>query len=95
MATRSMTKTALVQAIAENAGIERKQAAQVLMALGEIIRREVAAGGAVSLPGLAKVACRDRPQRLVRNPATGETLTCEADRTVKSTIVKPLKEAIA
>lgn len=95
MATRSMTKTALVQAIAENAGIERKQAAQVLMALGEIIRREVAAGSAVSLPGLAKVACRDRPQRLVRNPATGETLTREADRTVRITIAKPLKEAIA
>lgn len=95
MATRSMTKTALVQAIAENAGIERKQAAQVLMALGEIIRREVAAGGAVSLPGLAKVACRDRPQRLVRNPATGETLIREADRTVRITIAKPLKEAIA
>ena len=56
--------------------------------------REVAAGGAVTLPGLGKVVCRARPERQVRNPATGETVTKGADKQVKFTIAKALKDSV-
>ena len=39
-----------------------------------VVSREVAAGGTVTIPGLGKVACKARPERMVRNPATGETI---------------------
>jgi DNA-binding protein HU-beta len=38
--------------------------------------------------------CRARPERLVRNPATGEQFTKAADKVVKMTIAKALKESV-
>lgn len=56
-----------------------------------IITSEVAGGGAVTLPGVGKIYCRERPERMVRNPATGEQIKKEADKVVKVTIAKALK----
>jgi DNA-binding protein HU-beta len=91
---KPMTKTLLTASLAEEAGTDRKTAAALLDTLAHIVTREVAAGGAVTLPGIGKIACRARPERQVRNPATGETMTKAADRAVKVTIAKPLKDAV-
>jgi len=92
--SKPLTKTQLVAALAEDTGIDRKTAAAALDALAALVTREVAAGGAVMLPGLGKVACRARPERQVRNPATNETLTKPADKQVKFTIAKALKDSV-
>ncbi len=92
--TKPMTKTQLVAALAEATGSDKASANRSLEALTGIISREVAGGGAVTLPGLGKFMCRDRPQRMVRNPATGEQFMKEADRVVKVTIAKALKDVI-
>jgi DNA-binding protein HU-beta len=89
-----MTKTQLVAALAEATGSDKKTADANLAALTEIITKEVAAGGAVTLPGLGKFACRARPARMVRNPATGEQMHKDADRVAKVTIAKALKDVI-
>ena len=94
MTQKPMTKTQLVAAIAEAAGLDKTAAGRTLDALTEIVTREVAAGGAVTLPGLGKFACRDRPEREVRNPATGERTTKPADRSAKVTISRQLKDVI-
>jgi DNA-binding protein HU-beta len=90
--SKPMTKTQLVAAVAEAMGADRKTASAALDAVAAIVAREVAAGGTVNLPGLGKVACRARPERQVRNPATGETITKPADRQVKFAIAKSLKD---
>ncbi len=59
-----------------------------------IITREVSGGGAVTLPGVGKIYCRERPERMVRNPATGEQIKKEADKVVKMTIAKALKDSV-
>jgi nucleoside phosphorylase/nucleoid DNA-binding protein len=59
-----------------------------------IVSKEVANGGAVTLPGIGKVYCRERPERMVRNPATGEQIKKEADKQVKVTIAKALKDSV-
>ncbi len=94
MAQKPMTKTQLVAALAEAAGLDKTAASRALEALTDIVTREVAAGGAVNLPGLGKFACRDRPEREVRNPSTGEKMTKPADRIAKVTIAKQLKDVI-
>lgn len=94
MPQKPMTKTQLVTAIAETAGLDKTAANRALEALTDIVTREVAAGGAVNLPGLGKFACRDRPEREVRNPSTGEKMTKPADRIAKVTISKQLKDVI-
>jgi DNA-binding protein HU-beta len=91
---KPMTKTQLTAMIAEAVSTDRKTAVEFLDALANIVTQEVAQGGAVTVPGIGKVACRARPERQVRNPATGETMTKAADRQVKVTISKTLKDAI-
>ncbi len=91
---KPMTKTQLVAAMAEALGSDKKSAAAALGAITGIITSEVSSGGAVTLPGVGKIYCRDRPARMVRNPATGEQIHKDADRVVKMTIAKALKEGV-
>ena len=37
---------------------------------------------------------RERPERMVRNPATGDQFKKEADKQVKMTIAKALKDSV-
>ncbi|MEY4697608.1 MAG: hypothetical protein RIT14_2036 [Pseudomonadota bacterium] len=92
--SKPMTKTQLVAALAEQMGSDKKTAGLALDAVAAVVAREVAAGGAVTLPGLGKVVCRARPERQVRNPATGETVTKPADKQVKFSIAKALKDSV-
>jgi DNA-binding protein HU-beta len=94
MTPKPMTKTQLVAAIAANAGMDKAAANRALDALTDIVTKEVASGGSVSLPGLGKFSCRTRPEREVRNPSTGEKMTKPADRVAKVTISKQLKDVI-
>ncbi len=94
MANKPMTKTQLVAALADHTGLDKAAANRALDALTAIITKEVAHGGAVTLPGLGKFACRERPARMVRNPATGEQMKKAADRVAKVTIAKALKDVI-
>ncbi len=94
MTIKPMTKTQLVAELAEAMGSDRKSAGAALDAIAAVVARTVAAGGAVSLPGLGKIVCRARPERQVRNPATGETVTKAADKQVKFAIAKALKDSV-
>ena len=69
-------------------------ASAALEAVCGVISREVQGGGAVTLPGIGKIYCRERPERMVRNPATGEQIKKEADKVVKMTIAKALKDSV-
>ncbi|MBC7178485.1 MAG: HU family DNA-binding protein [Roseovarius sp.] len=91
---KPMTKTQLVAALSDEMGSDKKTAGSALDAVIAIITREVSAGGAVTLPGIGKIYCRERPERMVRNPATGEQMKKEADKVVKMTIAKALKDSV-
>ncbi|OYX43986.1 MAG: DNA-binding protein [Rhodobacterales bacterium 32-67-9] len=92
--SKPMTKTQLVATLAEEMGSDKKTASSALDAIAAVVTREVANGGAVTLPGIGKVQCRARPERQVRNPATGETMTKAADKVVKVAIAKALKDSV-
>lgn len=94
MPQKPMTKTQLVAALSEAAEVDKATAGRTLDALASIVSGEVEAGGAVTLPGLGKFVCRERPERMVRNPATGEQIKKEADRAVKVVIAKALKDIV-
>ncbi|PTV94177.1 DNA-binding protein HU-beta [Rhodobacter aestuarii] len=92
--SKPMTKTQLVAALAEAMGSDKKTATAALDAIAEVVTKEVAEGGAVTLPGIGKVSCKARPERMVRNPATGDTMMKPADKQVKVTIAKALKDSV-
>ena len=91
---KPMTKAQLVAALAEEMGGDKKTASAALDALAAVVTREVVAGGAVTIPSIGKVAVRARPERVVRNPATGEQITKPADKSVKVSIAKALKDSV-
>ena len=91
---KPMTKTQLVAALADEMGSDKKSASTALDAIIAVITNEVSGGGAVTLPGVGKIYCRERPERMVRNPATGEQIKKEADKVVKMTIAKALKDSV-
>ena len=92
--SKPMTKTQLVAALAEEMGSDKKTATAALEALCTLITREVSSGGAIALPGVGKIACRARAARTVRNPSTGESIHKDADKVVKMTIAKALKDSV-
>ena len=94
MTNKPMTKSQLVAKLAESTGSDKASANRMIDTLSSIISEEVAAGGAVTLPGIGKFSCRARPERMVRNPATGEQFKKAADKVVKMTIAKALKESV-
>ena len=91
---KPLTKTQLVAALADAMDSDKKSASSALDAIVGVITKEVSGGGAVTLPGVGKIYCRERPARMVRNPATGEQIHKDADKVVKMTIAKALKESV-
>lgn len=94
MTKKAMTKAQLITAMCDEMDCDKNTAKGMLEALEKIVTAELQAGGAVTLPGLGKFVCRDRPERMVRNPATGEQMKKGADRVAKVTIAKALKDLI-
>tara|TARA_Y100000815_G_C13314153_1_gene489740 strand:- start:934 stop:1221 length:288 start_codon:yes stop_codon:yes gene_type:complete len=92
--TKPLTKTQLVAALTEKLGSDKKTATAALDAVVGVITDEVSKGGAVTLPGVGKFFVRERPERMVRNPASGEQMKKDADKQVKVTIAKALKDCV-
>ena len=89
-----LKKTELIAVLAEAAGVDKKDAKAMVDALPNVINSQLQAGNAVTIAGFGKIAVRERAARTVRNPATGETMQKPADKVVKFTIAKALKDAI-
>lgn len=94
MAIKSISKASLVAHVADQAGVEQSAVSSVLAALEDVVHAEIIAGHAVTLPGICKIEARDRPARMMRNPATGAPIEKAADRAVKVTLVKAIKDAV-
>ena len=103
--SKPMTKTALLNTLAENTGLSRKEVASVLVELGGVIDRHIRkrATGSFTLPGLLKIASVKKParkaQKGVPNPfRPGETMDVAAKPAsvrVKVTPLKKLKDMAA
>lgn len=91
--SKTLSRRELINVMTEASGVSKKDTASVLKALSEIIHSEIAKGGSVTIPGAVKVQCKDRPARMVRNPATGEQIQKPADRKVSAAPLKALKDA--
>jgi DNA-binding protein HU-beta len=88
-----LNRRELVLALAERTETDRRTADETLTALLEIITETVASGDPVAISGFAKFARVDRPARMGRNPATGETIRIKATRRVRITALKAFKDA--
>ena len=89
-----MNRSQLLNEYAKFNGLARKQADELVTSLVEIITATVAAGEDVAISGFAKFRRIDRPARLARNPATGETVKVKAKRVARITPLKGFKDSV-
>jgi len=87
-----MSKSQLAAAIAEKAGLKKKQAVEILEHIADLAYKN--AKNTFTLPGLGKLVLVNRKARIGRNPATGEQIQIKASKKVAFRASKELKESI-
>ncbi|HEY0143749.1 MAG TPA: HU family DNA-binding protein [Thermoanaerobaculia bacterium] len=87
-----MTKSQLINYIAEEAEVPRKTATAMLTALSTVAYKEAKKG--FTLPGLGKLVLVQRKARTGRNPMTGAAIKIPAKKVLKFRIAKAAKDAI-
>ncbi len=100
-AEKPLSKTDILNALAESTGHTRKEVGAVIDALEALIAANISGGpGVFNLPGLLKIYVHERPatkERMGRNPATGEEIKISAraaKKVVKVRALKKLKDLI-
>ncbi len=89
-----MNKAELVAAMAEQAGISKKDAEAALNAFTGIVTDQVVKGNKVQLIGFGTFEQGMRSAREGRNPQTGEALSIPASRVPKFKAGKAFKDAV-
>ena len=89
-----MNKTELVAAMAEKAGLSKKDAEAALKAFTETVTDELKKGEKIALVGFGTFEVSERAAREGRNPQTGETMTIAASKAPKFKAGKALKDLI-
>ena len=89
-----MNKTELVAAVAEQAGLSKKDAEAAVKAFTDVVAEALKAGDKIQLVGFGTFEVSERAAREGRNPRTGETMTIEASKTPKFKAGKALKDLL-
>ena len=89
-----MNKTDLVAAMAEQAGVSKKDAEKVLKAFTDVVTGELKKGQKVQLVGFGTFEVSERAAREGRNPATLEPIKIPASKAPKFKPGKALKDAL-
>ena len=89
-----MNKTELVAALAEQAGLSKKDAEAAVKAFTDVVAEALKAGDKIQLVGFGTFEVSERAAREGRNPRTGETMTIEASKTPKFKAGKALKDLV-
>ena len=89
-----MNKTELVAAVADQAGISKKDAEKALKAFTDVVAEELKNGGKVQLVGFGTFEVGERAERQGRNPKTGEAITIPASKSPKFKAGRSLKDIV-
>ena len=89
-----MNKTELVAAVAEQAGLSKKDAEAAVKAFTDVVAEALKAGDKIHLVGFGTFEVSERAAREGRNPRTGETMIIEASKTPKFKAGKALKDLV-
>lgn len=89
-----MTKTDLINAVAEKAELTKKDADKAIAAVIDSITETLAKGEKVQLVGFGTFEIRERAERTGRNPRTKEAMTIPASKAPVFKAGKAFKDAI-
>ncbi|MCX6785759.1 MAG: HU family DNA-binding protein [Candidatus Komeilibacteria bacterium] len=89
-----MTKSQMLQSLAESTGLSKKDVVTLLDALTSLAYAQVKSSGECTIPGIGKLVKKHRSARQGRNPATGATIQIPAKTVVKFRVSKAAKDSI-
>lgn len=89
-----MNKAEFITAVAQTADISKVEAERFINAFTDTVQAALKAGEDITLVGFGTFSVGERAEREGRNPATGETITIAAAKTVKFKAGKTLKDAV-
>ena len=89
-----MNKADLVAAMAEKAGVSKKDAEASLKAFTDVVAEELKKGEKIQLVGFGTFEVSERAPRTGRNPQTGAEMTIAASKAPKFKAGKALKDSL-
>ncbi len=89
---KPLNKSDIIEAIANGAGINKKEAAGAYDAMVDIVYKNTK--NDLTLPGLGKFSVAHREERQGRNPQTGASITIKAKDVVKFKVAKACQDAV-
>jgi DNA-binding protein HU-beta len=89
-----MNKTELVAAIAEEAGLSKKDAEKAVKAFTDVVTKQLKKGQKVQLVGFGTFEVTKRAAREGRNPQTGAPMKIKASKAPKFSAGKALKDLV-
>jgi len=90
----NMNKTELVAAVAEKAGLQKKDAEKAVAAFISSVSDALVAGEKVQLVGFGTFETRSREARTGKNPRTGEAIKIAASKVPAFKAGKALKDIV-
>ena len=90
-----MNKTELIAAVAEKAGMSKKDTEKVVSLVLDTVADTIAAGEKVQLVGFGTFEVRTRAERKGINPRTAQEITIPASKLPSFKAGKALKEAVS
>jgi len=94
MATRTITRADLAEAVYEEVGLSRNETADLVeQVLNEVVGN-LAKGNSVKLSSFATFNVRQKGQRIGRNPKTGEEVPIEPRKVITFKASQQLKEKV-
>ena len=90
-----MNKTELIAAVAESAGLSKKDTARVVNAALDTITTALCKGEKIQISGFGTFEVKDREARVGRNPHTKEAIEIPATKVPGFKASKTLKDTVA
>ena len=90
-----MNKTELIAAVAQKAGLTKKDAERVVCATFDTITESLVKGEKVQLSGFGIFEVKEREARVGRNPRTKESIQIPATKSPAFKASKTLKDEVA
>jgi DNA-binding protein HU-beta len=90
-----LNKNDFIKEVATKADLTQKDAGKALDAILATIQETLAAGEKLQLVGFGSFEVRDRAERKIKSPATGEEMVIPATKAPAFKAGKALKEAVA
>jgi DNA-binding protein HU-beta len=89
-----MTKSDLIAAVADNAGLTRADAERAVNATVDSIKGALSGGDKVTIVGFGTFSVGERAARTGRNPQTGASIQINASKVARFKASKALKDAL-